>query len=549
MNEEQTAREDRVQWAKVIDHTRCIGCHACTTACKSENVVPIGVTRTYVKHVDVGVFPQVRRAHQVTRCNQCAHAPCVTACPTAAMFKRADGIVDFDKSICIGCKACMAACPYDAIFINPDDHSAEKCNFCAHRIDVGLEPACVVVCPTQAILIGDMNDQTSYVAQIVNREAVTVRRPEKETLPKLFYKGAHQATLDPLAAQRPEAGLFMWSEQRESNEHVVSGNPTFNNTSAAALLSYDVAHTIPWDWRVSLYTWTKGIASGVYLVAALLQFFGLISFFGGLWLWATPVISGAFLGLTGLLLIWDLEHPERFHLIFTKRQWKSWLVKGAFIILGYSIVLLLHFIASIMIIVTSSAAVNISQAALFFSTVQMLLTLAGVPLALLTAVYTAYLFAQAKARDLWQNPLLPPHLVCQALLLGSAVLLPFAFYLRINGLVSGVSPLLWTIAITSLIHVLMVWGEISLTHPTSHARVAVWEMTHGRYRKYFWSGLILSAIGGLLPWIVLLTWFSFAEPIPQLPEIAGMASVPLVLTGVLLHEHAYVQAGQSVPLA
>ena len=141
------------------------------------------------------------------------------------MFKRADGIVDFDKSICIGCKACMAACPYDAIFINPEDHSAEKCNFCAHRIDVGLEPACVVVCPTQAILIGDMNDTESYVAQIVNREPVAVRRPEKETLPKLFYKGAHQATLDPLAARRPEGGLFMWSEQQEDSSQVVSGNP------------------------------------------------------------------------------------------------------------------------------------------------------------------------------------------------------------------------------------------------------------------------------------------------------------------------------------
>src|SRR3954447_13480828 len=139
-----------IQWAKVIDHTRCIGCHACTTACKSENVVPIGVTRTYVKHVDVGVFPQTRRAHQVTRCNQCAHAPCVVACPTAAMFKRADGIVDFDKSICIGCKACMAACPYDAIFINPEDHSAEKCNFCAHRLDVGLEPPRVPPSPPPA---------------------------------------------------------------------------------------------------------------------------------------------------------------------------------------------------------------------------------------------------------------------------------------------------------------------------------------------------------------------------------------------------------------
>jgi len=332
-------RSDPIQWAKVIDHTRCIGCHACTTACKSENLVPLSVTRTYVKHVDIGVFPQARRAHQVTRCNQCAHAPCVTACPTAAMFKRADGIVDFDKSICIGCKACMAACPYDAIFINPDDHSAEKCNFCAHRIDMQLEPACVVVCPTQAILVGDLNDSDSYVAQIVNRDTVAVRRPEKETLPKLFYKGAHQATLDPLAARRPEGGLFMWSEQQENASQVVSGNPNYNNSSAAALLSYDVAHSIPWDWRVSLYTWTKGIASGVYLVAALLLLFGILNPNDALWLWATPIISGTFLAITGALLIWDLEHPERFYLIFTRPQWRSWLVKGAFVIAGYTLVL------------------------------------------------------------------------------------------------------------------------------------------------------------------------------------------------------------------
>src|SRR6266581_6948222 len=362
MIEEQPARDGRVQWAKVIDHTRCIGCHAC---------------------------------------------------PTAAMFKRADGIVDFDKSICIGCKACMAACPYDAIFINPEDHSAEKCNFCAHRIDVGLEPACVVVCPTQAILIGDMNDPSSYVAQIVNREPVNVRRPEKETLPKLFYKGAHQATLDPLAARRPEAGLFMWSEQQQSSEHVVSGNPTYNNTSAAALLSYDVALSIPWDWRVSLYTWTKGIAAGVYLVAALLVLFGFLRTDSALWLWVTPVVSGAFLGLTGGLLIWDLEHPGRFHLIFTRPQWKSWLVKGAFIIAGYSIVLATHFIASL----------------LHSISIQQWLMPAGIPLSILTAVYTAYLFAQAKGRDLWQNPLLPPHLLVQSLLLGSATSFLFAAFL------------------------------------------------------------------------------------------------------------------------
>jgi Fe-S-cluster-containing dehydrogenase component/formate-dependent nitrite reductase membrane component NrfD len=508
-------RSDPIQWAKVIDHTRCIGCHACTTACKSENVVPISVTRTYVKHVDVGVFPQARRAHQVTRCNQCAHAPCVTACPTTAMFKRTDGIVDFDKSICIGCKACMAACPYDAIFINPEDHSAEKCNFCAHRIDVGLEPACVVVCPTQAILVGDMNDPQSYVAQIINRDPVAVRRPEKETLPKLFYKGAHQATLDPLAARRPEGGLFMWSEQQAAADVVVSGNPNYNNSSAAALLAYDVAHSIPWDWRVSLYTWTKGIAAGVYLVVALLVLFGVVSKTDPLWLWVTPIVSGAFLGLTGGLLLWDLEHPERFYLIFTRAQWRSWLVKGAFIITGYGLVLLVHFVASW----------------IGARSLQTWLMIAGIPLSVLTAVYTAYLFAQAKARDMWQNPLLPPHLLVQAMLLGSAVLLRS---------VQAETVLVWTLGVTSLIHLLMIWGEVSLTHPTAHARLAIHEMVRGRYRSYFWTGILLSLLGGLVAWLVMV---GVIEP------SLSVSGAPLALVGMMLFEHAYVQAGQSVPLA
>ncbi len=515
-----------VKWAKVIDQTRCIGCHACTTACKSENLVPLSVTRTYVKHVDVGVFPQTRRAHQVTRCNQCAHAPCVTACPTTAMFKRADGIVDFDKSICIGCKACMAACPYDAIFINPEDHSAEKCNFCAHRIDMGLEPACVVVCPTQAILIGDMNDSDSYVAKIVNREPVTVRRPEKETLPKLFYKGAHQATLDPLAARRPEAGLFMWSEQQQGSAHVVSGNPNYNNSSAAAILSYDVAHSIPWDWKVSLYTWTKGIAAGAYLIPLLLVLFGFLRPDSTMWVWVAPVLAGAFLAATGGLLILDLEHPERFHLIFTRPQWRSWLVRGAFIIAGYTLVLALHFAASWF------GAYSLHR----------WLMIPGLPLAVLTAVYTAYLFAQAKARDMWQNPLLPAHLLVQAVLVGSAALLPFAVRLEpATQLDLGVTlPLLWILAITSLSHLLMVWGEVSLTHATAHARLAVWEMVSGRYKSDFWISLLLSILGGLLPWLALLG---------VVGSSLGIGAAPLALIGLMLYENAYVQAGQSVPLA
>ncbi len=497
-------------WAKVVDQTKCIGCHACTTACKQENEVPLSVTRTYVKAVDVGVFPQARRAFQVTRCNQCEDAPCVAACPTAAMYRRPDGIVDFDKSICIGCKACMAACPYDAIFINQEDHAAEKCNFCSHRIDAGLEPACVVVCPTQAILVGDLNDPTSKVAQVVQREPVTVRRPEKETRPKLFYKGAHQATLDPLAAKRPEGGLFMWSEQGNGSRQVTSGAPAPWNSSAAALLAYDVPHRAPWDWRVGLYTWTKSIAAGAYLAALLLAVAGLISWSSSLWLWVAPLVAAAFLGATGAILIWDLEHPLRFPLIFLRPQWRSWLVRGAFVISGYSAVLGLQVVLDLA----------------GFEEPQRWLALAGAPLAAATAAYTGYLFAQAKARDLWQSPLLPPHLVVQAFLAGSSALLPFAEWLDDD----AVEPLAWTLGIAALLHLVAVLGEVTLTHPTAHAHLAVHELVRGRCARFFWTGIALVAVAVAAPWI-------------------GVGAVPFALAGLLAHEHAHVQAGQAVPLA
>jgi formate-dependent nitrite reductase membrane component NrfD len=231
-------------------------------------------------------------------------------------------------------------------------------------------------------------------------------------------------------------------------------------------------------------------------------------------------MSGTFLAITGALLVWDLEHPERFYLIFTRPQWRSWLVKGAFIIAGYSLVLALHFMASLV--------GNRSM--------QGWLMIAGFPLGALTAIYTAYLFAQAKARDMWQNPLLPPHLLLQALLLGSAALLPFATWLSPR----LVFALLLILAVTSVLHLLMIWGEVTLTHPTAHARVAVWELLKGRYRSFFWFGTALTLIGAVVPWLIL---------VGNVDGRFGLVAAQAALTGLLLYEHAYVQAGQSVPLA
>jgi Fe-S-cluster-containing dehydrogenase component/formate-dependent nitrite reductase membrane component NrfD len=504
-----TSPERPPVWAKVVDHTRCIGCHACTTACKSENEVPLSVTRTFVKYVDTGYFPQARRSFQVTRCNQCLDPPCVAACPTAAMHQRPDGIVDFDKSICIGCKACIAACPYDAIFINPEDKSAEKCNFCAHRIDVGLEPACVVVCPTQALLVGDMNDPLSAVSEIIYRDPVTVRRPEKETHPKLFYKGADQVTLDPLAARRPDGGLFMWSEQGDVSHQVHSGHPGSWNSSAAAVVSYDTLHRAPWDWRVSAYTFTKSIAAGAYLVPLLLGALGLMPFTSNLWGLQAPIVAMIGLMLTGVLLVWDLEHPERFWMVLAKPQWRSWLVRGGFIITGYGGVLAAHLAA------TFSGRADLTP----------LLGWAGGPLAAGAAVYTAYLFAQARARDLWQSPLLPAHLLIQAIMAGAAVLL-----LLTAG--SGVpAPVTATFRLALALHLLLVLGEASMGHPTAHAALAARAMTKGAYAHFFWIAVPLG---------FLALFFAVSTP---------MIAAGAALVSLLLYEHAFVQAGQSVPLA
>jgi len=413
------------------------------------------------------------------------------------MYRRPDGIVDFDKSVCIGCKACIAACPYDAIFINPDDHSAEKCNFCAHRLDMGLEPACVVVCPVEAILVGDLRDPGSTVSRYVNRDVVQVRKPEKATRPKLFYKGAHGATLDPLAATTPDGGLYMWSEQPAGSREVGTGSRTSpTSSSAAAVVSYDVAHRAPWDWRVSLYTWTKGLAAGVYLAALLL---GMDS----RWPVLTPVLSAIALGLTGVILIADLEHPSRFVLIFTRSQWRSWLVRGAIVIGLYGLLLCVHFALGI------AGKAQLTR----------WLAIAGAPLAVLTAVYTAFLFAQARARDFWQSPLLAPHMLVQAVVLGAAV-----------EVLLGVSGAVWLLAAAALTHLVLVAAEITIGHPTAHARAAAREMTKGRYARWFWPGVVLSAIALPAAWL-------------------GPAAAIAALAAVLAHEHAYVQAGQSVPLA
>jgi formate-dependent nitrite reductase membrane component NrfD len=349
---------------------------------------------------------------------------------------------------------------------------------------------------------------------MVGAQPLAVRKPEKRTAPKLFYRGAHEATLDPLAARRPPGGLFMWSEQGEALPgRIVAGVPTERMSSAAAVLAYDVPHSSPWGWKVSLYTWTKSIGAGAYLAVLLLALLGFVSWSASLWTMAAPVVSGAFVGLTGVLLVWDLKHPERFYLIFTRPQWRSWLVRGAFVIVGYSAVLAAH----------AAAGVAGRADALRW------LAVAGLPLAALTAAYTAFLFAQARARDLWQGAMLPAHFLVQSLVGGAAAMLFVALFVERD----AVLPLAWLLAGSSAAHLVFVAAEVLSDHGAAHKRLAVWELTSGSFGALFKAAAVLAALSIGAP---LASW-------------AAIAAAAAALAGLVAYEHAYVQAGQIVPLA
>ena len=194
----------------VIDNRKCIGCHACTVACKAEHDDPIGVNKTWVKYIEKGEFPNTNRNFSVMRCNHCNDSPCTDVCPVTALWEREDGIVDFDSERCIGCKACMQGCPYDALYIDPETSTAAKCNYCSHRVDAGREPACVVVCPEDAIISGDMENPDTEIAETVSRQEVQARKPEKGTEPKLFYVDGDEGSTTPGTTGREEH--YMWSD-------------------------------------------------------------------------------------------------------------------------------------------------------------------------------------------------------------------------------------------------------------------------------------------------------------------------------------------------
>jgi formate-dependent nitrite reductase membrane component NrfD len=416
----------------------------------------------------------------------------------------------------------MQACPYDSIYMDPDDGTAAKCHFCAHRTEVGLEPACVIVCPEHAIIAGDLSDPASEAAQLIAREPVRVRKPEQGTQPKLYYIDADESAIVPTAARHES--IYMWSQR---NAAVLGGGAVYPLDSPLlqkdAVAAYDVSHARPWGWQVPAYSWTKSIGSGALAIPAIAMAFGKLS--GDRLRDITlATVALLFTALTTVFLVWDLDHKERFLRVVFMPQSKSWLARGAFILITYSGLCGVFWLAAV----------------LGFSVATSILLWPTVLVGFCAASYTAFLFGQCEGRDLWQTPLLPAHLIIQALLCGSAVLalLPNA----LGGSAETLSVAVPSLVVSLVLHLLMLLGEVAMPHTTDNARYGARLMTHGPFAHAFWGGGVVA--GGIIP--LLLLWCArlfFAVPNRV---VAGFVSV-LVLVGLLIFEWCFVMAGQSVP--
>lgn len=209
------------RWVMALDLRKCVGCSACTVACKAENHLPPGVVYRPVMEEEIGEYPHVTRRFTPRPCMQCDNPPCVPVCPVKATYKRPDGIVEIDYKQCIGCRYCITACPYgartfdfgenytDGTPVTPEQYekqaspeygkkwprktgqspvgNARKCQFCLHRLSAGVLPACVTTCIGGATYFGDANDSDSLISQLIASPRVTRLKEELGTEPKVYY--------------------------------------------------------------------------------------------------------------------------------------------------------------------------------------------------------------------------------------------------------------------------------------------------------------------------------------------------------------------------
>lgn len=354
---------------------------------------------------------------------------------------------------------------------------------------------------------------------MLSHNEVSVRKPEQNTIPNLFYIEGESVNLVPTATEREPAGM-VWSEVMPIHGGSLPDGPihveNIRQAEQMVQVAYNAQHKVPWHWQVPAYMVTKSIGAGLWLLLALGLFLPL-----GISddrMVGAGLLGIGFIGLTTALLVLDLERPERFLRILTHPQWRSWLTRGAFILIGFTAVICAWW------------------ASLYFGgrsdVIDGVFAVLTIPLAIGSAIYTAFLFGQAEGRDLWQSRVLAPHLFVQAVLAGAAALLILDLAMGASALNAHVGTVFLGAVLIDL--ALCVLDILILPHETQTARAAVHAIRWGRYKVHFWVGGLV--MGHIVP--LTLLWSG-----PFSAAVAGLSA----LIGLYLYEHAYVYAPQDVP--
>ncbi len=392
-----------------------------------------------------------------------------------------------------------------------------------------------------------MHNPETEISQLLARQAVKVRKPEKGTNPNLFYIDGDESSLNPEATDK--SGPSLWSSQARGVGHFAkaaekmvnsnddvdllqmsidneiqaayqrkdSENPNYIDVlNGKARRVYDTPDKgILWGWEVSAYVLTKAIAAGAFLMPFIAILLGYeVSNTAKLW---SAGISLVGLALTGLFLVMDLDRPDRFLNVLLRPQWKSWLVKG-----GYTI-----SIFGLLVTVWGANTwfdLGIPEIPLLWVTAVF---------AVLLAIYTAFLFAQAKGRDFWQSPTLPLHMLVHSVMAGASV---FALVSIITGNEDWMSILSVTLIIALAVNLFTMITELTITHPSTSAHTVVEMITKGKYKYMFWIRVVL--FGNIVPLLLLI--FT--------PDLIVVAAA-LILHGIYYTEKIWVEAPQRIPLA
>ena len=284
---------------------------------------------------------------------------------------------------------------------------------------------------------------------------------------------------------------------------------------------YDVPHPAPWGWKIAAYLWTKAIAAGVLLVAAILlssapqtapTLFNIVC----------PGVALAALAATSALLIFDLKRPDRFFYLITKPNFRSWLVIGTYFLLGYGALAGAWLLFGI-----------------FAGSVPGVLRWLAAAFAVASACYSAFLFAQAKGRDLWQSPLFLWHLLVQSLVAGSATILIAGILIDTSPQI--LRPAVLILSISMILGLSMILGEIFLPHISEDARIATHTLVSGQLSWRFWTFILVGQVAPIILTAVAVT--------SVVPVAVVFAAALLALAGGLGYEVLWVKAGQAVPLS